>query len=493
MADHIILVENPTDWKTHFPKLPVVAAKDYLAKPEYSSAGRNLRVLNLCRSYRYLSVGYYCSLLAEARRHRVIPSVRTLNDLSRKSIYSLDIEDLDDHVQQVLGKPRPGFTATAFELDIYFGQCPAKELQELARQLFGVFRAPLLRVEFRLQGQWRIATLKALHLSSLSAEQEEMFMGALTTYLSRRWRQPRARSNYRYDLAVLHNPKEAMPPSNPKALQQFVKIGRECGVNVELIEKKDYGRLAEFDALFIRDTTGIDHYTYQFAKKAESEGMVVIDDPDSILKCTNKVYLDELLRTHRIRTPKTVIVRRDNLERVDNEIPYPIVLKIPDGSFSRGVFKVTNRPELLEVAGRLFKSSDLVLAQEFLYTDFDWRVGILNRTPLLVCQYFMSKEHWQIYNHEPGQERAAREGDSKTFRVEDAPEIVVKTALKAAGLIGNGFYGVDLKQTTKGVVVIEINDNPNIDHGVEDAVLKEEVYRTIINDFVWRLDRKRGK
>jgi D-alanine-D-alanine ligase-like ATP-grasp enzyme len=103
--------------------------------------------------------------------------------------------------------------------------------------------------------------------------------------------------------------------------------------------------------------------------------MVVIDDPDSILKCTNKVYLDELLRTHRIRTPKTVIVRRDNLERVDNEIPYPIVLKIPDGSFSRGVFKVNERAELLEVAGRLFKSSDLVLAQEFLYTDFDWRGG----------------------------------------------------------------------------------------------------------------------
>ena len=221
--------------------------------------------------------------------------------------------------------------------------------------------------------------------------------------------------------------------------------------------------------------------------------MVVIDDPDSILKCTNKVYLDELLRTHRIRTPKTVIVRRDNLERVDSEIAYPIVLKIPDGSFSRGVFKVNERAELLESAGKLFKSSDLVLAQEFLYTEFDWRVGILNKTPLFVCQYFMSKEHWQIYNHESGKTRGVREGDSKTFRVEDAPEIVVKTALKSAGLIGNGFYGVDLKQTAKGIVVIEINDNPNIDHGVEDTVLKEELYRTIIEDFVWRLDRKRGK
>ena len=70
---------------------------------------------------------------------------------------------------------------------------------------------------------------------------------------------------------------------------------------------------------------------------------------------------------------------------------------------------------------------------------------------------------------------------------------MVKTALKAAGLIGSGFYGVDLKQTTKGVVVIEINDNPNVDQGIEDAVLKEELYRRIIEDFVWRLDRKRGK
>jgi glutathione synthase/RimK-type ligase-like ATP-grasp enzyme len=205
------------------------------------------------------------------------------------------------------------------------------------------------------------------------------------------------------------------------------------------------------------------------------------------------VYLDELLRTHRIRTPKTVIVRRDNLERVDHDIPYPIVLKSPDGSFSRGVFKVNDRAELLDIAGKLFKSSDLVLAQEFLYTEFDWRVGILNKTPLFVCQYFMSKEHWQIYNHQPGQKRNLREGDFKTFKVEDAPDIVVKTALKAASLIGGGLYGVDLKQTSRGVMVIEINDNPNIDHGVEDAALKEDLYRKVIEDFVWRLDRKRGK
>jgi glutathione synthase/RimK-type ligase-like ATP-grasp enzyme len=404
----------------------------------------------LCRSYRYLSVGYYCSLLAEARRHRVIPSVRTLNDLSRKSIYSLDIEDLDDHVQQVLGKPRPGFHRHRLRAGYLLRPVRRQGIAGAGAAVVWRFRSPLLRVEFRLQVKWRIATIKALHLHSLSPNRRKCFWARCPAYLSRRWRQPRARNNYRYDLAMLHNPKEAMPPSNPKALQQFIKIGRECGVNVELIEKKDYGRLAEFDALFIRETTGIDHYTYQFAKKAESEGMVVIDDPDSILKCTNKVYLDELLRTHRIRTPKTVIVRRDNLERVDSEIPYPIVLKIPDGSFSRGVFKVNDRTELLEVAGKLFKSSDLVLAQEFLYTEFDWRVGDPQpdpavRLPVLHVQGTLA----DLSTTSLAEGRTTREGDSKTFRVEDAPEIVVKTALKAAGLIGNGFYGVDLKQTAR--------------------------------------------
>jgi len=166
------------------------------------------------------------------------------------------------------------------------------------------------------------------------------------------------------------------------------------------VTRKDYGRLAEYDALFIRETTQLNHHTYRFAKKAEKRGMVVIDDPDSILRCTNKVYLAELLAANRIATPKTVIVRREGLAEVEQAIPYPIVLKIPDGSFSRGVFKAENRAELLRIAGRLFKDSDLILAQEFLYTEYDWRIGVLSRQPIYACRYYMSRRHWQIVNHD---------------------------------------------------------------------------------------------
>jgi glutathione synthase/RimK-type ligase-like ATP-grasp enzyme len=41
-------------------------------------------------------------------------------------------------------------------------------------------------------------------------------------------------------------------------------------------------------------------------------------------------------------------------------------------------------------------------------------------------------------------------------------------------------------------VVIEVNDNPNLDAGVEDRVLGEDLYRQVIGEFVERLDRRRA-
>ncbi len=486
MAEHIVVVEQLGDWKEDFPQSRVVTAKDYLASDEFLRA-RNCKVTNLCRSYGYLSVGYYVSLLAEARRHRVVPSIRTLSELSRKSIYSLDVSELDALVHRSLRHS----TVRVFEELIYFGRGEHSDLDELARQIYEMFPCPLLRVEFKLQGEkWRITRIRPYWLNALSPLQHGPFVQALERHLSKRWRSRRTRRDARYDLAILHNPNERLPPSGKKALSNFIRVGRTLGLDVELIEKKDYSRLAEYDALFIRETTGIDHYTYRFARKAESEGMVVIDDPDSILKCTNKVYLAELLRANRVPTPRTVIVQEDGLKHLSKEIPFPIVLKIPDGSFSRGVFKVNNIEELKDIGGRLLKESDLILAQEFMYTEFDWRIGILNGTPIYACQYFMSKKHWQIVNHKKG--GRISEGGFATLPIEDAPPQVVRVALKAANLIGRGLYGVDVKQTGKGVCVIEVNDNPNLDAGVEDAVLKDELYQLILTEFIRRLEKRKA-
>lgn len=490
MTTQIIVVESLSDWTFDGIEAEVVHVDDYLTGQDYFKQ-KNIQVINLCRSYRYLSVGYYCSLLAEARGHRALPSVKTMLDLSRKSMYSLDTENLDAKIQKAFSKHPHVDGEESFDMAVLFGRCRYTALAGLARQIFEVFPCPLLRVSFQRHGKWRINAIKPLALQRLQADEHGDFIEAFQRYRKKRWRAPKGRFTARYDIAILHDPNDAQPPSNARALNQFIKAGRALGVDVELIEKRDYVRLAEYDALFIRDTTRIDHYTYRFAKKAESEGMVVIDDPRSILLCTNKVYLAELLRANKVSTPKTVIVGKGEIRAAEKIIGYPMVLKVPDGAFSQGVFKVENGVQMREVTRRLFKESELILAQEFLYTEFDWRVGILNRKPLYVSQYFMSKKHWQIVHYDD--KGGFTEGGFRTMAVEEAPAEVVEVALRAANLIGDGLYGVDLKQNADGVYVIEINDNPNLDSGVEDVYLKENLYRLVMEEFVRRLELRRQR
>jgi glutathione synthase/RimK-type ligase-like ATP-grasp enzyme len=97
----------------------------------------------------------------------------------------------------------------------------------------------------------------------------------------------------------------------------------------------------------------------------------------------------------------------------------------------------------------------------------------------------MTKGHWQNYDPGTGGEI---DGDQRTLAVGDAPAAVVDLALRAANLIGNGLYGVDLKETSDGILVIEVNDNPSIEHGVEDQVIGDTLYDRIIGEFLLRIE-----
>jgi glutathione synthase/RimK-type ligase-like ATP-grasp enzyme len=484
MATTYIVIETKQDWRPYYPSDKVITTEEFIHKYD-EIVEPNARIINLCRNYKYLGVGYYCSLLSEARGKRVIPSVQTINDLSKKSIYSLNFDDLE-HVLQKWPKKK---NSSEISFHVFFGMAENPEMNSIAREIFELFPTPLLKVTLSYETRWKINSIKAIGLNHIE-ENEDFFAEAIEQYCKKIWISKKTKK-YRYDLAILHNPEEKLAPSNLKTLNNFIRVGKSLGLYIDLIEKKHYSRVAEYDALFIRETTSIEDHTYRFAKKAENEGMVVLDDPRSILRCTNKVYLSDLLKKSKVPTPKTLILgehRLDHSEEIIDTIGFPMILKIPDGSFSRGMFKVNSESDLKEKSKILFKQSDLILAQEYMFTEFDWRIGILNQQAIFACQYFMSKGHWQIINHKKDK---TIEGTFKTFPVYEVPDIIIKTALKAANLIGNGLYGVDIKQNSKGAYVIEVNDNPNIDAGVEDHFLKDKLYKIILEDFIRRLDERR--
>lgn len=484
MSNYIV-VNNLKKWQFNIPGVEVISARDYLLKNDYIRK-RGSRIFNLCKTYRYQSIGYYVSLIALARGHKAFPDINTIQDIKAPHVIRVIAEEIDNTIQRSLSH----IQSDSFILSIYFGKNLSKKYDWLSTQIYRLFQAPLLRVFFSYRNdKWKIQSIQLISTNEIPEEHHDYVIKFATEYFSRKIHGSRRKPAAPYDLAILVNPLENTPPSNRRSIEKFIRAGEKQGFNIELIDKDDIHRLSEFDALFIRETTAVNHHTFRFSQRAFAEGLVVIDDPESIIKCTNKVYLAELLHHYQIPSPKTVIISRDTVESSLNNMDFPIIMKKPDSSYSQGVIKVENIYDYHEIVNSLLEKSELIIGQEFIPTDYDWRIGILDGKVLYACRYFMAEDHWQVINWSKDQKSAKHMGKSETVAVEDVPINVINTAIKASKHIGDGLYGVDIKILGKKCYVIEVNDNPSIDNGLEDAVLKDELYCKIMNVFFERVKR----
>lgn len=478
----LVVADQNHEW-FEIPEATVLTARRYLTEPESGNAG-TVQVLNLCRTGRYQGRGYYVSLLAEARGQRPVADVKTIENLRSEAFVQELAAELQPLVQETLHHD----DSERFQLDVYLGRHPGH--QALAEQLFARVRAPLLRVLFaHSKGSWRLDALHAIGLADIPLQDRALLLEAVRSFISDIPAPKRhGAETGRPRLAILWDPNEPHKPSNEEALQRFLKAAPLVGLDAELIGPDALERLDEFDALFNRASP--EGIIYEFVRRAESLGMPVVDDPESILKCGNKVYMQELLNRHRIATPRTLIVHRSNVDEIIPTLGLPCVLKLPDSGFGLDVVKIESEDNLRKETERFFSQSELLIAQEWLPSDFDWRVGVYDRRPLFAAKYFMAPGHWKIIKLE-GEEKPV-EGKTKATTIGEVPEQVISTAVRAANLIGRGLYGADLKQVGDRIYLIEVNINPNIDAGNEDQVLGEGLYREILGVFARRIAETRG-
>jgi glutathione synthase/RimK-type ligase-like ATP-grasp enzyme len=475
--------------------LTVLTFQEYLADfPKLNEP--KTRVINLCDTSRYLSEGYYCSLLAQARSHLVLPTVNTINDLRVAEEKSIDRMVFSLSVQQdneeVLSEP----------LLVLFGEVKDQRFKRLARQAFEKYPCPILivtpsvthtKVLAKASGKVQVegvATVQVKAFKDLAEKQQARFIEQLEIHTKKQWRASKASKRTRWDMAILVNPEETTPPSDEKAIKHFVKAAEKAGFRADVVSRLSLEELGHYDALFIRETTAIDHHTYRLARAAEREGIVVMDDTQSILRCCNKVFLQDAFAYQKVPAPKATFVSSATDEVCDkliNDFGLPLVLKLPESSFSRGVHKAENKETLKARLTQMLAESALVLVQEYIFTEFDWRIGVLGGKPIYACQYFMVRNHWQIYNHQGDRFSSGGFTTMPTFEV---PKPVLQAAIKAAKVVGDGLYGVDIKQQGNVVYVIEVNDNPSIDSGVEDKYLGKALYELIMQEFANRLEQR---
>ena len=255
------------------------------------------------------------------------------------------------------------------------------------------------------------------------------------------------------------------------ALMKLGQVAHLQGHRLDFLFRPDMYKIPQYDAIFIRALTDPLNSTYIAARLAQLNGLRVIDDPESIIVCCDKVNMYRHLQKAGVPMPDTRFLKESDLTAETGSLLLetmgsPLVLKAPNSSFSLYVERVSTPEEFVRVGKRFLRRADRVVAQRFVQSEYDWRVGVLGGEPLYACQYLIPKKRWKITTYTEGGREIS--GNVKGFELSKVNPKLIDTAIQAARAIGTGLYGIDLKQAGDGFVVIEVNDNPTIAEDEED-------------------------
>lgn len=271
--------------------------------------------------------------------------------------------------------------------------------------------------------------------------------------------------------------------SNSEQLNAIIKCrdaAEEMGHRADFLFPVDIEKIPRMDSLFIRARTDPMNVTFVAARMAQFHGIPVIDDPESIQICADKVNMYTHLMQKNVRMPKTVFLPKQDITEqkiagLFAELGTPLILKEPSTSFSMRVEKVNSAVEFSRVAKRFIRLSDWIVVQEYIESKYDWRIGVLGGKLLYACKYTIPSVTFKI--------QASVNGHIvycgvQSVAEKDVPEHIVALGLAAGKAIGNGLYGVDIKDSHGEAYVIEVNDNPSLESGEEACY--PDVYPKII-------------
>ena len=203
MTDWVILVDPPKDFPNADTPHKVITTREYLARPRLFDRARP-KIINLSRSYTYQIDGYYASLLAEARGHRVIPTVETMLDLREAKLYEQALPELEDALNRCARRAdcQP---EGELKLLVCFGIARDERFEPFGRLLFDWFRCPALEVDDRAPATWlSIKRIRPRTITRLANGEAELLpRGAAPPHQARMARPQGAHASRKYDLAVL--------------------------------------------------------------------------------------------------------------------------------------------------------------------------------------------------------------------------------------------------------------------------------------------------
>jgi glutathione synthase/RimK-type ligase-like ATP-grasp enzyme len=264
------------------------------------------------------------------------------------------------------------------------------------------------------------------------------------------------------------------------ALTNFRLAAFELGHELDFLFRNELKYLKNYDGVLIRALTDPLNTSYVVARTAEMLGKRVLDHAESIRICCDKVNMYARLQRNGVPLPETRFLGQDEVAAATADALFealgaPLVLKAPNSSFSAYVDKVATPGDFVRVGKRFLRRADRIVVQQYMPSDFDWRVITLDGRVLAVVKYRFPPQGWRTMDRSDAGELASVEGVVR----EQADPRLLEVALASARAIGSSLYGIDIKEIDGDYYVIEVNDNPTIAAGEEDRA-NPEIYGEII-------------
>ena len=211
------------------------------------------------------------------------------------------------------------------------------------------------------------------------------------------------------------------------------------------------------DFVMPRTGSGTTYFIKAIIRHMERLGVTMINGSESIDAVKDKLYSQQILGQSNLPVPKTMLVRHPiNLELIEKNLSYPMIVKTLSGSYGAGVFLVEDRKQFRQLMkmAELTKPSYNIIVQEFIQDSYgkDLRVLVVNGK-VVGCMMRQAVD---------GDFRAnlTRGGEAIPYQIDDNIEWL---GGECARLLNLDVAGVDLLFNNGSYTICEVNSAPGFE------------------------------
>jgi ribosomal protein S6--L-glutamate ligase len=214
--------------------------------------------------------------------------------------------------------------------------------------------------------------------------------------------------------------------------------------------------LEEIDAVIPRIGMVATDFGVAVVKQLQMMGVTVVNNSLSIMRARDKLRCMQLLTRHGIRVPNTVMTRnpsalKEAIRRVGGA---PVILKFLQGAQGIGVILAETYRAAESTLDAFWSMNQNLLIQEYIQESQgrDIRVIVTRNKVLAVMRRLAKPDDFRSNIHRGG-----------WGELIEAPHGFSEVALDAARIIGLDVGGVDLLESNRGPLVLEVNASPGIE------------------------------